>query len=143
EELLNRCMVLSVDEGREQTRAIHARQRRAQTLAGMLESQERARIQRLHRNAQRLLEPLLVVNAHAQPLAFFAHQTRTRRYHMKYLTLIKTIAFLHQHQRQHKTVEHHQKTLRYIEVAPSDIALADQLCRDILLRSIDELPPQT
>ena len=32
EELLNRCLVLSVDEGREQTRAIHARQRTAETL---------------------------------------------------------------------------------------------------------------
>ena len=42
EELLNRCLVLTVDEGREQTRAIHARQRRAQTLAGMLEKRERA-----------------------------------------------------------------------------------------------------
>src|SRR5690606_6442544 len=39
EELLNRCIVLSVDEGREQTRAIHARQRRAQTLAGVLEKE--------------------------------------------------------------------------------------------------------
>ena len=37
EELLNRCLVLTVDEGREQTRAIHALQRAAQTLEGLLE----------------------------------------------------------------------------------------------------------
>ena len=36
EELLNRCLVLAVDEGREQTRAIHDRQRAAQTLDGLL-----------------------------------------------------------------------------------------------------------
>ena len=36
EELLNRCLVLSVDEEREQTRAIHERQRRAETLEGLL-----------------------------------------------------------------------------------------------------------
>jgi DNA primase len=37
EELLNRCLVLTVNESREQTRAIHARQRAKQTLAGMLD----------------------------------------------------------------------------------------------------------
>src|SRR6478609_1538858 len=36
EELLNRCLVLTVDEGREQTRAIHSRQREAQTLEGLV-----------------------------------------------------------------------------------------------------------
>ncbi len=37
EELLNRCLVLTINETREQTRAIHARQRAAQTLEGLLE----------------------------------------------------------------------------------------------------------
>jgi DNA primase catalytic core len=143
EELLNRCLVLTVDEGREQTRAIHARQRRAQTLAGLLEREERAQIQRLHQNAQRLLKPLFVVNAHAERLSFLDHRTRTRRDHVKYLTLIRTIAFLHQHQREVKTVEHRGQPLRYIEVEPRDIELADRLARDVLMRSIDELPPQT
>ena len=32
EELLNRCLVLTVDEGREQTQAIHRLQRERQTL---------------------------------------------------------------------------------------------------------------
>ena len=41
EELLNRCLVLTVNESREQTQAIHAQQRRAQTLEGLLESQDR------------------------------------------------------------------------------------------------------
>ena len=143
EELLNRCLVLTVDEGRAQTRAIHARQRRAQTLEGLLEREERRHLLRLHRNAQRLLEPLLVVNAHAERLSFTDRRTRTRRDHMKYLTLIKTIAFLHQHQRAVKTVQHRGASLRYIEVEESDIALADRLCTEVLLRSLDELPPQT
>ncbi len=43
EELLNRCLVLTVDEGRAQTRAIHARQRTAQTLEGMLARQRPGR----------------------------------------------------------------------------------------------------
>jgi hypothetical protein len=57
EELLNRCLVLTVDEGREQTRRVHARQRTSQTLAGLLARRDRDRIERLHRNAQRLLRP--------------------------------------------------------------------------------------
>ncbi|MCI0673499.1 MAG: hypothetical protein L0Y64_23875, partial [Myxococcaceae bacterium] len=61
EELANRCIVLTVDEDREQTRAIHRLQRERQTLAGVLARSERERILRLHMNAQRFLNPLLVV----------------------------------------------------------------------------------
>ncbi len=41
EELLNRCLVLTVDEDRDQTRAIHHAQRRAQTLEGLAARTER------------------------------------------------------------------------------------------------------
>src|SRR5205814_1194078 len=51
EELLNRCLVLTVNESREQTRAIHALQRSRQTLAGLLADEGRDDIVRLHRNA--------------------------------------------------------------------------------------------
>ena len=40
EELLNRCLVLTVDEDREQTRAIHRLQRERQTLEGLLARQD-------------------------------------------------------------------------------------------------------
>jgi DNA primase catalytic core len=143
EELLNRCIVLSVDEGREQTRAIHERQRRAQTLAGVLEREERSAIIKLHQNAQRLVRPLTVVNPFAERLDFFDHQTRSRRDHMKYLTLIRAIALLHQHQRELKEVSHRGRLVRYIEVTERDIALADRLAERVLVRSTDELPPQT
>lgn len=43
EELLNRCLVLTVDEGRAQTRAIHGRQRASQTLDGLLAGRTRRR----------------------------------------------------------------------------------------------------
>ncbi|HXV05254.1 MAG TPA: toprim domain-containing protein, partial [Solirubrobacterales bacterium] len=42
EELANRCIVLGVDEEREQTRAIHARQRERETLEGLLAERERS-----------------------------------------------------------------------------------------------------
>lgn len=61
EELLNRCLVLTVDEDREQTRAIHRLQRARQTLDGMRLRRRRDELVKLHRNAQRLLRPLMVV----------------------------------------------------------------------------------
>ncbi len=93
EELLNRCLVLTVNESREQTEAIHARQRHQQTLQGLLQDAEKAHLTALHQNAQRLLRPVQVVNPYAQQLTFLSDKTRTRRDHMKYLTLIRAIAF--------------------------------------------------
>jgi DNA primase len=143
DELLNRCLVLTVDEGREQTRAIHRRQREAQTLEGLIAKREKARIERLHQNAQRLLRPLLVSNPYARELTFLDHQTRTRRDFPKYLTLIRTVALLHQYQREVKEHEHRGEVLRYIEVTREDITLANRLAHEVLGRSLDELPPQT
>lgn len=143
EELLNRCLVLTINESREQTREIHARQRAKQTLEGLLAETDRQHIVELHRNAQRLLKPIHVVNPYANELTFMDEKTRTRRDHMKYLTLIRSIALLHQYQRPHKTVTHRGETLTYIEVAKSDIALANRIAHEVLGRTLDELPPQT
>ena len=143
EELMNRCLVLAVDEDRAQTQAIHKKQREAQTLEGLLARQERDEILRVHRNAQRLLKPLLVANPYARELTFLDNQIRARRDHMKYLTLIRSIALLHQHQRPRKTTTHRGQALEYIEVTKEDIATANRLAHEALGRSLDELPPQT
>jgi len=143
EELLNRCLVLTVDEGREQTRAIHRLQRERQTLEGLLASRDREHRLRVHRNAQRLLRPLLVANPYARALTFPGHQTRTRRDHVKYLTLIRAVTLLHQYQRPVRTVAHRGEALAYVEVTRDDIALANRLAHAVLGRSLDELPPQT
>ncbi len=143
EELLNRCLVLTVDEGREQTAAIHRLQRERETLAGLLRSESRAAVLTLHRNAQRLLRPLRVVNPFAERLTFLDDRTRTRRDHMKYLALIRTIALLQQHQRPVKTAEHQGQPVEYIEATLDDIAAANGLAHEVLGRCLDELPPQT
>jgi DNA primase catalytic core len=139
EELLNRCLVLSVSESREQTRAIHQVQRERRTLQGLAARREREAVLRRHRNAQRLLRPLAVVNPYASELTFLDTRTRTRRDHEKYLTLIDTIALLHQHQRE---VRHHGD-LRYVEVELADVEAANRLAAEVLGTSLDELPPQT
>ncbi|MFE8118542.1 CHC2 zinc finger domain-containing protein [Brenneria goodwinii] len=143
EELLNRCLVLTVNESREQTEAIHALQRHKQTLEGLLMENEKDYLTGLHQNAQRLLRPLNVVNPYASQLTFLSDKTRTRRDHMKYLTLIQSIALLHQYQREVKTVSHRGRVIEYIEVERSDIVLANRLAHEILGRTLDEMPPQT
>ncbi|MFZ6675431.1 CHC2 zinc finger domain-containing protein [Undibacterium sp. Xuan67W] len=143
EELLNRCLVLAVDESRDQTRAIHQLQRQKRTLDGMLAKREKEALITLHQNAQRLLIPLEVLNPYAQFLSFPDQTTRLRRDHEKYLTLIDTISFLHQHQREVKTSTRNGQEVAYVEVNLSDIALANQIAHEVLGRSLDELPPQT
>ena len=143
DELLNRCLVLAVDEDREQTKAIHHLQREAETLEGLIAREERQHLLTLHRNAQRLLKPLSVVNPYARHLTFPDTATRTRRDHTKYLALIRAVAFLHQHQREIKTTTHRGQQKEYIEVTLDDIEIANRLAHDVLGRTLDELPPQT
>jgi hypothetical protein len=79
----------------------------------------------IHRNAQRLLKPLHVVNPFAKQLTFLSDRTRTRRDHVKYLTLIRTITLLHQQQRPLKEKD----GLQYIEVTLEDLAAVSMSCR--------------
>jgi DNA primase len=139
-ELKNRCITLSVNEERAQTRAIHEAQRRARTLEGRRDAVERRRRIELHHNVQRLLRPVAVLNPFAGRLTFLDVSHALRRDQMKYLNLIDTIAYLHQYQRPRK-----RDSLlgEYIEVTPADIATANALANEVLGRSLDELAPQT
>lgn len=144
EELKNRCLVLSVNETRAQTAAIHQRQRFEETLEGLLASEARAAIIARHQNAQRLLRPLRVVNPYAEQLTFLDDKTQHRRDHKKYLALIRAIALLHQHQRPIKSAAGpNGAAVEYIEATLGDIAAANALAHEVLGRTLDELPPQT
>jgi hypothetical protein len=144
EELQNRCLTLAVDDSPEQTARIHALQRERRTLAGLVGKAERAAVLGLLRNVQRLLKPLDVLNPFAPALTFVNGRARNRRDHEKYLTLIDTIALLHQHQRPRGRHEiEGGRVVEYVAVTLDDIALANELAPEVLGRSLDELPPQT
>lgn len=143
EELLNRCLVLTINETAEQTAAIQQRQRQARTLAGLQANVRASHVLAAHRAAQSLLRPLAVVNPFAEGLTFASDRVRLRRDHVKYLALIDAIALLHQHQRKIETIEVDGAAVEYIEVTGADIALANRLAHAVLGRSLDELPPQT
>lgn len=139
EELQNRCLVLTVDESREQTERIHALQREARTEAGLARRARRDELLALHRAAQTLLLPLPVFNPYADRLRFLSDRLRTRRDHEKYLLLIDALAVLFQHQRERKVVAGRECIVATLD----DIARANALAHDVLGRGLDDMPPQT
>jgi len=143
EELQNRCLVLTVNEDREQTRRIHELQRKSRTLEGLLQKEDKTNLLRVHTNAQRMLQPLMVVNPFAHQLTFLDNRLRARRDNIKYLNLINAIALIHQYQREIKAANHQGSIIPYIEVQISDIEIANKLAGSILGTSLDDLAPQT
>ena len=139
EELANRCLTLTVDESREQTRRIQELQREEETIEGHLRKVRAAALRQAHRNAQRLLQAVPGHKPFARRLTFPDENTRLRRDQKKYLTLIRTIALLHQHQRPRRKVE----GVEHVEVTLEDITTANRLAGEVLGRSLDEMPPQT
>ncbi len=140
-ELANRCITLGVDEQPEQTAAIHRQQRRVY-LANATNGQQAA-IQRRHQDAQRLLEPLPVVIPWAERLTFRTDQTRYRRDHAKYLALIAASALLHQYQRQRTRHVVDGQPVTCVLATLDDLALANQLARQVLAPRREPLLPAT
>ena len=139
EETRNRFVQLTMDESIAQTRAILERQRRADTLEGVLEQATSEQVWRLHHNAQRLLRPLKVVNPYVEQLTYPEDRLLHRRDQKKYLALIKSIALLHQHQREIKRATRGDVEIEYVEVTIDDIALANELAQGVLSLGLDEL----
>jgi DNA primase len=139
EETASRFLTLTIDESRQMTETILAAQRQRETLAGYLAELDRTQVIAKHQAAQRLLEPLVVLNPYAEQLSFPAHSLRARRDHKKYLMLIKAVAFIHQHQRTVHTSERGGQSFRYIEATREDIAQANALAQQALGASQDEL----
>ena len=144
DELANRCIVVGVNEDQTQTSAILAAQRDAETLDGVLAHRARDEIRTLHANAQRLLQPVQVVNPLAPTLGFADRRTRARRDQAKYLSLIRAIALLHQYQRARHRVVRHGIEVVYLEATAADVAVADRLTPVVFGPDrVDDLAPQT
>ncbi len=134
-----RCFVLSLDESQEQTERIHKEQRLHKTITGYQKSQEAEQIIILHRNSQRLLKKLIVINPYAENLTFPAHWLQSRREQEKYLSLIETIAFLNQYKKEIKKMISNGREVDYIEIDINDIEEANKLMKEILKEDLDEL----
>ena len=140
-ELANRCLVLSVNEDATHTAAIHTRQRAAYSRAA--EEEVLQTIRRRQQHAQQLLEPLGVVIPWADQLTFRTDQTRYRRDHAKYLTLIAASALLHQYQRPRTTRLRSGQSEPCVVATPADLELANRLATATLAPQVEALLPQT
>jgi DNA primase catalytic core len=141
EETRSRFVQLSMNESIEQTRIILSQQRHQHSLSGVLERAESEEIKKLHHHAQRLVRPLAVVNPFVEYLTYPSEKLIHRREQRKYLSLINSIALLHQYQREIKTAKRGEIEIEYVEVELSDIALANELAEEILGKAMDELAP--
>jgi len=138
-ETRSRFFITGIDESRAQTRAILAFQRTRQMLEGLEGSHEADAILARHRNFQRLLRPLPVVNPFAGQLTYGDDRLQGRRDQPKYLNLIKAVAFLRQMQKPAQSVGLNGNSMEYIEADTTDIRIANELAHEILGRSLDEL----
>ncbi|NVO00983.1 MAG: toprim domain-containing protein [Geobacteraceae bacterium] len=140
-ETASRFVFLSIDESREMTERILAKQRQNYTRAGIVAKIEAGGVREKHRNASRLLQPLKVINPYADLLTFTSHSLRARRDHVKYQNLILAITYLYQYQREQISIEHGGKSLECVIATLEDIAKANEIAGEVLGRSLDELSP--
>ncbi len=141
-ENLNRCFVLSIDESEEQTKAIHEWQRKGFTLEGLSAKRARQKVIEKHVYAQRLLRKVTVVTPYAELLTFPSGTLRSRRDNEKLLRLISAICFLHQNQREVKTLRLSKtEEIEYLEATVEDYRVAYELLADgVLENTLDDLP---
>jgi len=138
----SRFLFLTLDESNEATARVHEAQRMMNTLEGIVTRKKVEKIIKRHQNAQRLLKTgLKVVIPFAKHLRFRIDSIRARRDHKKYLTLIQSIAFLRQYQREIKTIDVEGEKVQYVEANLDDVRLANKLAAEVLGISLDELSP--
>lgn len=134
-----RCFLLSLDESDEQTARVHEVQRRMRTMEKVERGARAEGLKRLHRNVQRLLKPVLIVNPFAPDLTFPTKPLEMRREHEKYLSLIDAFALLRQYQRKRGKCVHGGRDVEYVEVDIADIEDANALMTEILGTKAEEL----
>ncbi len=139
EDNANRSFLIYLDDSREQDEHIMHRQRLMS--AGLINTEEENRIKELLKNVQRVLEPVTVRNPFAPQLQIPAEVFKPRRTNAHYLQFIEAITFLKQYQREQKTDASSGEI--YIETTAEDIAEANKLMKEILLRKSDELNSAT
>jgi len=139
EEMESRFLTVTIDESSRMTLMIHDKQRYSDTLEGYLAKKTKDKIITKHQNAQRLLQSIAVVNNYSPYLTYTKDSLFTRRDNQKYLNLIKAICFLHQYQREKKTMNHDGEVFDYIEVTLTDIDRANRIANQVLGQSLDDL----
>ena len=135
EDNANRSFLIYLDESGEQDKKIMDYQRAVS--AGQINTEEEEQAAEQLRNCQRVLEPIKVINPYAQILQLPEGVFKPRRTNNHYLQFIEAVTFYHQHQREQKVNTATGEV--FIETTLEDIAEANKLLQETLLRKSDEL----
>lgn len=139
EDNANRSFLIYIDESKEQDEKIMEYQRSIS--AGKINRAEENRIKEFLQNVQRIMQPVKVINPYAEFLKIPDEVLKPRRSNAHYLHFIEAITFYKQHQREKQTDKATGEV--FIETTLEDIAEANELMKDILLRKADELSGAT
>jgi predicted transcriptional regulator len=139
EDNANRSFLIYIDESKEQDERIMEYQRSIS--AGKINRAEENRIKEFLQNVQRIMQPVKVINPYAAFLKIPDEVLKPRRSNAHYLHFIEAVTFYKQHQREKKTDPVTGET--FIETTLEDIAEANELMKEVLLRKADELSGAT
>ena len=135
EDNANRSFLIYLDESQEQDEKIMMYQRKRS--AGNINTEEETAIKQLLQNTQRILQHITIKNPYAEMLQLPQEVFKPRRSNSHYLQFIEAITFYHQLQRTEAVCPKTGEV--YIETTIEDIAAANHLIKEILLRKSDEL----
>jgi predicted transcriptional regulator len=135
EDNANRCFLIYLDESQEQDENIMQYQRKIS--AGKINTGEENQARQLLQQVQKVLKPITVINPYAELLQIPKEVFKQRRSNAHYLAFIEVITFYHQYQREHQTDQDSGEV--FIETTLEDIAQANELLKQILLRKSDEI----
>ncbi len=135
EDNANRSFLIYLDETEAQDERIMDYQRKLS--AGKIDVIEQQKIQKLLQNVQRVLQPITVKNPFAEKLIIPKEVFKPRRTNAHYIAFIEAVTFYKQYQREHKVDKETGEI--FIETTLEDIAEANELMKNILLKKSDEL----
>lgn len=135
EDNANRSFLIYINESKEQDEKVMHYQRRLS--AGKIDTAEQHQIIKQFQNMQRVLQSIPVRNPFAELLKIPDEVLKPRRTNAHYLAFIELITFYHQYQREKQYDK--ETGEEYIETTADDIAEANKLLKEILLRKSDQL----
>jgi DNA primase len=131
----NRSFLIHVNESKAHQDAVLDYQNRQ--AAGLTDTTQARQIMRSVHNIQRMLNHnLKVINPFQPSLKLPEYVFKKLRTNTHYITLIQSITFLHQYQRE---IKQSRSGEYYIETTLEDVELANALSKESLLRKSDEL----
>jgi hypothetical protein len=135
EDNANRSFLIYINESKEQDEKVMAYQRKHS--AGKIDTAEQQQIVNQFQNMQRILRAVQVRNPYAELLKIPDEVFKPRRTNAHYLAFIELVTFYHQYQREKKYDK--ETGEEYIETTAEDIAQANKLLKEVLLRKSDQL----